>query len=344
MWRSRVLILSWTAAVLAAVLAVPAHAERIGVCTPGLGVGLVEVPRGTNDPRASSYIIDSVEPGATFTRRFQVCNGTREPITVSLYANAARVAEGSFTVVEGRVANELSGWIDIEPSRVTVQPGERELATARFEVPEDAEPGERYAVLLAELPPQGSGQVGVASRVGVRVYLDVRSGSTGRSDFRIDSLQAVRNADGSGAVIARATNTGQRALDLTGDLRLTDGPGGLSAGPFPADLGTTLGPGQSTPVVIPLDRAIRGGPWTATLSLKSGLIERRATAQITFPDEAGEQAPPVEAENLPLRDDPNVVIPIAAGLLGLVALLLLLALLRRRTQRQDEEQELADAG
>jgi hypothetical protein len=326
---------------MTAAFAVPANAAPAAeVCQPGLGVALTEIPKGTKDPRATTYVIDRVPAGATFSRRFQVCNGTDAPVTVNLYAGAAEIVDGRFSVIEGRVGNELSSWISISPSRVTLPAGARIEAVAAFAVPADAAEAERYAVLLAELParPTGNG-IAVASRVGVRVYLAVGEGKGPASDFRIESLQASRRPDGRPVVSAVVRNTGARALDLTGELRLTDGPGGLSGGPFPADLGTTLGPGDSSSVTVVLDRAIRGGPWLATLTLKSGLLERRAEATITFPDEAGQETAPVPAKNLPLREDPDVVIPIAIGIFSLAALLLLLALWRRRNKKDEEDQE-----
>ncbi len=79
-------------------------------------------------------------------------------------------------------------------------------------------------------------------------------------------------------------NTGGRALDMSGTLQLKAGPGGLSAGPFPAVLGTTLAIGATTPVTrSPLDKQLPAGPWDATVTLRSGLVERSASATITFP-------------------------------------------------------------
>jgi hypothetical protein len=137
-------------------------------------------------------------------------------------------------------------------------------------------------------------------------------------------------------------NTGGRALDMSGSLALSDGPGGLSAGPFAAELGTTLAPGATAPVTVPLDDAITGGPWTATLTLRSGELERAARAEITFPDAAGASAEPVAAENLPFAKDPDVVVPVAVGLLSVVGLLLLFLLWRRRRRTKEDDDE--DAG
>lgn len=61
------------------------------------------------------------------------------------------------------------------------------------------------------------------------------------------------------------------------------GPGGLSAGPFPVDLGTTLAIGESGQAAINLDGRLPDGPWDARLTLRSGLLEHEARATITFP-------------------------------------------------------------
>jgi hypothetical protein len=319
-------------------------ADRVGSCAPGLGVGLVDVPKGTKDPRAQTYVVDHVRPGATLHRRYQVCNGTRQPMTVRLYAGAAAVNSGAFRVVEGYAGNELSRWITVNPGTITVAPGQRLLAEATITVPTDATQGERYAALLAELPPRrGPGGVQVANRVGVRVYLDVGTGGAPVSDFRVDSLQASRTADGTPVVTAQVHNTGARALDMTGGLRLSNGPGGLSGGPFPAELGTTLAPGDTEPVTVVLDRAISGGPWTATLTLKSGLLERRAQAQISFPVGSGAAAEPVPAREIPLAQDRKILVPLAWGLIFLLALLLLVIGLltsRRRAESDSVDERL----
>jgi hypothetical protein len=333
-----------TVGVVALVAAAPTAvqaADRVGQCAPGLGVGLVDVPKGTKDPRAQTYIVDHVQPGTTLRRRYQVCNGTTAPVTVRVYAGAAVVEGGAFRIVEGRADNELSRWIRVDPPTVTVPPGRRVLATATITVPRDAPAGERYAALLAELPPpRDPSGLAVANRVGVRVYLDVGGANAPASDFVVDSLQAGRTTDGSPVVTARVHNTGGRALDMTGSLSLTDGPGELSGGPFPAKLGTTLAPGDTEPVTIALDKAISGGPWTATLTLRSGLLERRARAVITFPDAAGATAPPVDAKAVPLAKDRKVLIPVAGGLIGLLLLLLLVVglLTSRRKAREKPAQ------
>ena len=70
---------------------------------------------------------------------------------------------------------------------------------------------------------------------------------------------------------------------MSGTLQLTGGPGGLSAGPFPATLGTTLAIGTTEPVTIALDMRVPAGPWDALITLQSGLLQRTARATVIFP-------------------------------------------------------------
>jgi hypothetical protein len=67
----------------------------------------------------------------------------------------------------------------------------------------------------------------------IRLYLSVGPGGAPAANFTIDSLTAKRTPDGHPTVLARVHNTGGRALDMNGTLRLVDGPGALDAGPYP---------------------------------------------------------------------------------------------------------------
>lgn len=339
MWSKRVLAGAVILAVAA--LGMPAQAQSprpVVPCKDSIGVALVDIPEARQaDPRARTYVIDHVEPGARFERRLRVCNGTAAPVTVQVYAGAATIDGAAFRAVEGRQTNELSSWITVAPTQVTVPAKGEKIVPVGFAVPADATGGERYAALLVEAPAvrQPSGN-SVANRVGVRVYLSVGGPQEPQSQFVVDSLQAARGADGRPVVTARVRNTGERALDMAGELTLSEGPGGLSAGPFAATVGTTLAVGATAPVEVVLDEAVRGGPWLATITMRSGLLERAAKASITFPDNVGTSAAPVEAAQLPLAKDPGVVIPFAIGLLGLLFLLLLVVgyLSTRRKARE----------
>lgn len=52
-----------------------------------------------------------------------------------------------------------------------------------------------------------------------------------------------------------SATTGQRALDLRGELTLAGGPGGLSAGPFPVEI-TTLAVGDDRVIELPRETTV----------------------------------------------------------------------------------------
>lgn len=255
------------------------------------GIRLTEVTESLrDDPRAREYIIDHLNPESVLSRQVEVYNDGPEPMHLALYPAAASIGRGEFHFGQGHAANELSTWVSINPASIDLAAHGRANAQVTINVPKDASPGEHYAVLWAEAasaPTQGSG-VRMVNRVGIRIYLDVGPGGPPAAGFAISALTANRTPDGRAALSTEVHNTGGRALDMAGDLRLERGPGGLRAGPFPANLGTTIGPGEVAPVSIPLDSELPLGPWHASVTLRSGLVEHTVTATIVFPKKPGE--------------------------------------------------------
>jgi hypothetical protein len=322
----RLLVAMAGAVVLAA--GAPASAQA----SQTVGIRIVDVPTSrTDDPRARQYIVDHLAPGATITRRVEVSNDTPASQVVQLYAGAASIVDGNIVFGEGRAANDLTGWTTVDPPTVTLAAGGKATAAVKIAVPATASPGERYGVVWAELAPAvpTGGGVTAINRVGVRIYLSVGPGGEPVSDFAITAFEARRADDGSPVLAATVRNTGGRAVDLSGELRLTNGPGGLSAGPFPAKLGTTLGVEQTAPVLVPLDPAIPPGPWHARIVLRSGTTERDATANVTFPEPAATSAGPVEPRSRS-GSGWSILVLLAIGAVVAVALALGLVLARRR--------------
>ena len=343
---------STAAAALLAVAAVVgvsadvARAQQDAPLPPGLGIRLLEAPEDRrDDPRARTTVVDHVAPGATFSRQLEATNGTDEPMEVRFYTRPASLESGAFTVDDGDGEAPITDYVTITPAEATIPAGGRLQATARFDVPASATEGEYYGVLLVERPgdADAGGAVALAARAGIAVYLSVGEGGEPKSDFTVTTLTASRSEEGAPVVTASVTNTGGRALSISGDLRLIDGPGGLSAGPFPAVLGTVLGVGETGPVRVELDKQLPNGPWVAQLTLRSGRIERAVEGTITFPEQAGAEAAPVTAKALSPAEDPKVLVPIAGGLILLVALGMLGYFYRRRTRvrrrAQDEPEQ-----
>ncbi len=152
-----------------------------------------------------------------------------------------------------------------------------------IKVPADAPPGEQYGVVWAEIrsDPKGSEGVVQVNRVGIRIYL--WSGpAERRRPTSPSALTAARSTDGRPTVLVTVHNTGGRALDMNGALRLHDGPSGLTAGPFPATLGTTLAVGDEGSVTILLDKELPAGPWDAQIMLKERFAQTHRTSRASL--------------------------------------------------------------
>lgn len=303
---------------------------------PGLGARLMEVPTHlADDPRAQSRIIDEVQPGATIERRVRFTNGEPDrTLDLRIAPLPATVEDGAFLIDTDGADGELAGWVSLDEREVTLGPCELIDVRAVIEVPPDAEAGERYAAVTATHAPDAEGPgVHVASRIGVRIYLQVAGPEPATSDFEIDALIPGRSGAGDPTIDVVITNTGERAVDVAGELELTEGPGGVQAGPFSTGRTTTLAPGDEGTATVVLDADLPLGPWRAEVTMRSGELQRRAEAEITFPAEVGTS----EAVDASPLQDRNVLIPLAGGLLLAALLLLLLYALRRR--RDDEERD-----
>ncbi|GAA2903780.1 hypothetical protein GCM10010517_69800 [Streptosporangium fragile] len=293
------------------------------------GIRLLEAPvKRRGDPRALYQIVDHLAPGTTIHRRVQVTNLSAKALHFQMGATAAGIDRSRFTVAAANTASELTSWISFDRDSFEVPAYGNAPVKVTIKVPPDASKGERYAVIWAQVaaPANDVRNVGVNTQVGIRVYLDIGPGGEPPSDFRIEKLIPARAKEGQAEVSAMVHNTGGRALDMSGSFTLSDGPGGLRAGPYPATLGTTLAPGDRAPVVVRLDERLPNGPWEVRLSLSSGLIKRTVTATLTFPA-AGGTGPPVE-----VRSNGVLHGALLAGVPA-VAVLLLLLVRRRRSGR-----------
>ncbi|MEV6814732.1 hypothetical protein [Micromonospora sp. NPDC051296] len=250
----------------------------------GIGLRLLEIPAArVDDPRAHVYVIDHVKPGATISRRVEVSNDSPDRQQIELYAGAAAIKGNAFTVSEGRGGNELSDWVSLGAANLDLAPGQRKPVDVDIEVPRTASKGERYGAIWAQVSsaPERSGNVTQVHRVGIRLYLDIGPGGEPPTDFRIDDVAAEPGTGEFPVVTARVTNTGGRALDMTGTLTLTKKS--IRAGPFKVTNGVTIPPGQSGQVRIEVDQSLPAGVWDARLVLASGVVERTADGRITLP-------------------------------------------------------------
>ena len=265
------------------------HSVSAPTTGPGsVGVRLLDVPAdAVTNPRARAYIVDNLAPGTTIHRRMEVSNTTTSAQHVAVYAAAAAITGGSFVGAAGHTANDLSTWTTVSQPALDVPAGATAVDTVTVAIPSTASPGERYAVVWASVSNAGAGgNIELVNRVGIRMYVYV-GGTNPATSFTVNTLTGQRSSAGHPLVRAVVHNTGGRAVDFSGTLTLSAVTGGLTGGPYPAQLGTTLAPGQSEPVLFLLTGQVGNGPWNATVTLRSGLNQQTFRAQITFPHAQG---------------------------------------------------------
>ena len=253
---------------------------------PVFGIRLVDVPVDAADnPRAYRYIIDHLNPGITIHRRVQVANLTPWAARITLYPDAASIRGGSFVGDAGQVRSYLTTWITLSQSSVSLAPHARAMVTVTIRVPRTASTGNLYGVIWAQETSLGKTSGGVnileTNRVGVRIYLNVGPGGPPPVNFDITSIRGTRSARGQFLVVAQVNNTGGQAIDTVGTLKLSNGPGGLSAGPY-KEQAVTLAPGQSQPITVVMPKEMPKGSWLATIDETSGITQRSAQATINF--------------------------------------------------------------
>jgi hypothetical protein len=309
-------------AVVAALL-VPAGAATAAatVAAGGIGVRLLSPPgAAAGSPLARSYIVGVVAPGSSIRRTVEVENSTRQPARVAVYAGPASIRRGRFVFASSRRLNRLARWTRISSHVLHLPPGAKAFVALTVKVPADASYGERYAVVWAELAATVNNQVRLVNRVGIRLYVTVGRGGAAPATFAIGRLRSGRSSAGDPFVAASVVNSGARTLLIGGDLTLSNGPGGTTAGPFPAALDVALSPGGSAEVRMPLDRRLPRGPWLARLRLRSGQLERRAVATVLFPRGRTVPVVPAGAPSDPRRHLLTLLAFLMLGVLGLAAL------------------------
>ena len=264
-----------------------AHANTLATTNSEGSLGIHLVPEHGSSEPPSPYITNRIAPGATAVRKLMVSNSTSAPVQVELYAAGATVKGSTFAFANGHTPDSASSYTEVSPARATVAQRTTIAVTVTIRVPSDAPAGAEYAVVWAEARSRAAGSNGIAqvNRVGIREYLSIGAGGLAAPDFTLGELSASNTPDGRRLVQSIVHNTGGRALDLSGELRLGAGPGATRAGPFNAVMPEVLSPGASAAVSVILPAAIQAGPWTVLLTARASGQSHSASARLTFPGE-----------------------------------------------------------
>jgi hypothetical protein len=251
------------------------------------GTRLVDVPvSGANNPRALRYIIDYLPAGTTIHRRILVKNNETRTVRFTAYADAAQISHDEFTGDAGATRSELTSWTSVQHRVLVLAPGASEMDLVTIKVPRGATRGEHYGVIwvqqMADVRGANGFGVNEITRVGIRIYLAVGRGGAPPTIFAITSIAGHRSAKGQPSLVVHVDNTGGRAVDLDGSARLTDGPGGSSAGSFASQQIITLAPGQSGNMSFAPPKSLPDGPWRAKVTVVSGITTSVAAGTVRF--------------------------------------------------------------
>lgn len=293
---------------------------------PGeIGIRQVEIPSSqAGNPRDEEYIVDNPAPGAVVTRKFEVVNLGPTPVRVTVYPAAATISGGTFQGAASDTQNEMTSWVSVSRSALTLAPHRGADLLATIRVPGNAPSGEQYGVIWAQEASRGAGSVMLVSRVGIRIYLSVGPGGSAPPDFTLGTPVASRTSAGVPFVRVPVHNTGGTAVDVTGTLQLTGGPGGVSAGTFRAEAADTLAPGQSYPDTFVLRPKLPDGPWQASFTMVSGLVTKTETVTLDFSG-----APATAAH----KSFPVVLVAAATAAVVILVIAALLIIRSRRSRR-----------
>ncbi|HUZ26121.1 MAG TPA: hypothetical protein VMV07_20395 [Streptosporangiaceae bacterium] len=287
-------LLSTIAAMAAAGIIIPAATAvpvaQAAVVPQRLGLRLVQA-RGSaaHNPRARRYIVGYLRPGTVIHRSILIDNLGSATAHVAVYSGAARIRNGSFLASAGQTRSKLTSWIALRKSTYHLRRGASVTDLVTIRVPRQATPGdpgdlgEHYGVIWVQQVTHARGGAATkVSRVGIRIYLAVGRRAAPPTRFTVTSVTGHRYAGGRPLLTASVTNTGGRAVDLSGSARLTAGPGPSGAGPFQQARVITLAPGQSGTLTFAAGRQLPSGPWRDKVTLVSGLTRVTAAATIDF--------------------------------------------------------------
>ncbi len=156
-------------------LSTPARAQIGGVAE---SLSLVAMP-----PRSGDEGQLRVAPGETIQTTIRVRNVSNQTVSLRSYAQDFIVKEDGVTPIPVRetVTNRwsLANWMAVTPNQHTLAPEESAEMAVTIEIPEDAMPGGRYAMVLHEpisesdITETESSGTGVTQRIGTLFYVIV---------------------------------------------------------------------------------------------------------------------------------------------------------------------------
>ena len=125
--------------------------------------------------RLSPAVLEVPHESGPSRHELRVDNLGSQPLTVVTQLADFTVTEDGTTQFPGPDELSATAWANLDIDTFELAPGERRDVTLTVEVPDDAEPGERYLSAIFAVPgdPDDGGNISVTHRVAVKLYIEV---------------------------------------------------------------------------------------------------------------------------------------------------------------------------
>ena len=236
------------------------------------GSGLAQGPRIAITPLVFEF---TAEPGETAEGFVRVSNHSENvPVNIlmeieDMFPEGEEGRVRLETPLEERRTFSLSHWIETEPSRFFLEPGEEQRVRFVIDVPENAEPGGYYVSVVAgttDVDPDATG-VAILTRIGALILLTV----PGEAEENLRAIELIAPSyieGGPVEFLARFENKGTVHLRPDASIVITNMLGRKVA-EIPLESRNVL-PNAVRKIDAEWDAGLLLGKYTATLSGKYG--------------------------------------------------------------------------
>jgi len=168
------------------------------------------------NPRTESIFVHTLEPDDIKDDGVLVINNTTETKTIMIYSvDSTPSTDGGFACKQfSQSKNDVGGWIKLEKSEVTIEPGKKELVPFKITVPSNAAAGEHNGCIITQEKlekPDGKSGVSLSFRTGLRVAITI-PGEIERK-LQITDFNVVPKDDGSFSLLLKARNPSNVSID-----------------------------------------------------------------------------------------------------------------------------------
>ena len=184
-------------------------------------------PADNDNGESRPNFVYALDPGDSLEDGILVRNLSEEALDLAVYAaDGLTTDDGALDLItSGEESVELGSWITMAEDSITIEPGESTEVPFELTVPEDAQPGDYAAGVVASMRVEGDNGVVTERRLGSRVLLRV-SGELSPA-LTISHLQTHYDGTwnpflpGSGTVEFTLTNTGNATLEAGAELGIS---------------------------------------------------------------------------------------------------------------------------